>query len=294
MTPSNVARFMAHFSRSKFWVFVSLLLTASLTLPAEAQMGGFGRRGGGDTKQAETPSGNSTLSSDGVERRDGKITPTGLIPAFPAGFDCAPIASPFASPARFDGSMRRGDRYGGLHGGIDLSLQAGAPLLAVASGEVIARGEGGQLEGIFLWLRHAPADTGLAFWVFTKYQHLSTLPDLREGDRVQAGQVVALSGNTGTVGGHYGAAGYPHLHLSTFYGPSAEFTRKGIYGSMVQGQGAVLDDPLILYLRGVNDLDQVRALPDEGKKAGIAVAGEDGAVYPAGSKAVWPVRCKRK
>ncbi len=295
----QLVEIMAHFSQSKFWVFVSLLLTASLTLPAEAQMGGFGRRGSGgerhaDMKQAETPPGNSTLSSDGVERRDGKITPTGLTPAFPAEFDCAPIASPFASPTRFDGSMRRGDRHGGLHGGIDLSLREGAALLAVASGEVIARGEGGQLEGIFLWLRHAPADTGLAFWAFTKYQHLSTLPDLREGDRVQAGQVVAFSGSTGTAGGYFGAAGYPHLHLSTFYGPSAEFTRKGIYGSMVQGEEAVLDDPLILYLRGVNDLDQIRALPDEGKKAGIAVAGEDGAVYPAGSKAVWPVRCKRK
>lgn len=275
-------------------LLVSFLLSASLALPAQAQMGGLGRRGMAVEQRAESPGDSSALSSDGVERREGKITASGLTPAFPAGYECAPVASPFASAARFDGSLRRGDRYGGLHGGIDLSLQEGAPLLAIASGEVIARGVGGQLEDIFLWLRHAPTDTGLAFWVFAKYQHLSTLPDLMEGDRVQAGQVVALSGNTGTVGGHYGASGYPHLHLSTFYGPSAEFTRKGIYGSMVQGQGAVLDDPLILYLRGVNDLDQARGLPDDGKKVGIAVVGEDGAVYPAGSKAVWPVRCKRK
>lgn len=282
-----------------FLVLASLLFAASLVLPVEAQMGGFGRmgRGGGaptGMKQADLPSTDSALSSDSVEGRDHKITASGLTVAFPIGFECEPIASPFASPSRFDGSTRRGDRNSGLHGGIDLSLKEGTPLLAIASGEVIALGEGGRLEGIFLWLRHAPADTGLPLWMFAKYQHLSTLPDLKAGDRVQAGQVIALSGKTGTVGGYYGAAGYPHLHLSTFYGSSAEYTTKGIYNSMVQGQGAVLDDPLILYLRGAGDLKQVRGLAEERKQIGIAVAGEDGAVYPAGSKSVWPVRCKVK
>jgi murein DD-endopeptidase MepM/ murein hydrolase activator NlpD len=279
-----------------FMVLVPLLLTASLALPVEAQMGGFGRmgRGGGapaDMKQADSPSANSALSFDSVEGRDHKITASGLTVTFPIGFECEPIASPFASPSRFDGSARRGDRNSGLHGGIDLSLKEGTPLLAIASGEVIALGEGGRLEGIFLWLRHTPADTGLPLWVFTKYQHLSTLPDLKTGDRVQVGQVVAQSGNTGTVDGYYGTAGYPHLHLSTFYGPSAEYTTKGIYNSMVQGQGAVLEDPLILYLRGLNDLGQVRGLPEERKKISIAVVGKDGAVFPAGSTLVWPVRC---
>ncbi|MDP2267110.1 MAG: M23 family metallopeptidase [Thiobacillus sp.] len=282
-----------------FLVLISLLLTASLALPVKAQMGGFGRKGmGGERpagmKQAETPSDNPTLSSDGVERRDHEIKATGLTAAFPAGFACEPVASPYASPHRHDGSKRRGDRNNGLHGGIDLSLKEGTPLLAVASGEVIARGEGGQLEGIFLWLRHAPTDTGLPFWIFSKYQHLSTLPDLKEGNRVHVGQVVARSGGTGTAGGYYGAAGYPHLHLSTHYGPSKEYTVKGMHGSMVQGQGAVLDDPLILYLRDVNTLNQIHDLPEARRKVDIAVLGEDGAVYPAGSTSVWPVRCIRK
>jgi len=34
---------MAHFCRSMFLVLASLLFTASLALPVEAQMGGFGR-----------------------------------------------------------------------------------------------------------------------------------------------------------------------------------------------------------------------------------------------------------
>lgn len=252
-------------------------------------MGGAGRMGRGGAT-----AGTADLSPDGVERRDGKITASGLAVAFPDGFECAPIASPFASPTRFDGSSRRGDRFEGLHGGMDLSLKEGTPLLAMAGGEVIARGEGGRLEGVFLWLRHAPAETGLPFWVFAKYQHLAALPELQAGERVQAGQIVARSGKTGTAGGYYGAAGYPHLHLSTFYGPSAAYSIKGIYRSMVQGQDAVIDDPLILFLRGVTDLSQVRDLALARKQISVAVAGEEGAIYPAGGAPVWPSPCKRK
>lgn len=266
-----------------------LFLFATLLAPlATAQMGGMGRKGVGST-QVHSP-----VSFDGVERLDHNISATGLSVAFPAGFECTPIASPFASPERFDGSTRRGDRNSGLHGGLDLSLKEGTPLLAIASGEVIASGEGGRLEGVFVWLRHAPSDTGLPFWVFTKYQHLSRLTMLTEGARVRTGQVIALSGSTGTAGGVFGAAGYPHLHLSTFYGPSAEYTRKGVFHSMIKGQDATLNDPLIVYLQGVMDLKQVRDLPIADKKINVAIVDDSDNVYPAGSKSVWPVRCKRK
>lgn len=271
-------------ARTMFLIFGALLSAASLPLPAEAQMGGFGRKGMG---------GGTEAPADTVEKRDHAITATGFTADFPSGFECEPVASPFGSPYRYDGSKRRDDRNSGLHGGMDLSLKEGTPLLAVAAGEVIARGEGGRLEGIFLWLRHAPADTGLPYWVFSKYQHLATLPEFTEGARVQVGQIIALSGATGTAGGHYGTAGYPHLHLSTFYGPSEEYTVKGMHNSMVQGKGAVPDDPLILYLREVNDLALARDFSAENKKIGVAVVGEDGNVHPAGSKTVWPVRCKQ-
>jgi murein DD-endopeptidase MepM/ murein hydrolase activator NlpD len=228
-----------------------------------------------------------------VERREGDVKATGLTPVFPDGHVCAPIASPFASPSRYDGSPRRDERFGGLHGGIDLTLREGTPLLAVAAGTVIARGEGGRLEGIYLWLMHAPADTGLPHWIYTKYQHLSGLPTLHEGDRVRVGQVVALSGKTGTTGGHYGAAGYPHLHLSLAIGPSDEYQRVGAFGSMVKARGAQLADPLMLYLPEVEDVASVASLPDDRKRVRIPVVGGDGAIDPAGSKVVWPVRCRR-
>lgn len=226
--------------------------------------------------------------------REGTIGASGLTVAFDDGHACPPIASPFASPTRYDNSRRPSDRYGGLHGGIDISLKEGTPLLAVADGEAIATGEGGQMEGIYLWLRHAPEDSGLPFWVFSKYQHLSVPPALKSGERVKAGQRVGLSGATGTAGKHYGTAGYPHLHLTTFYGPSGEYEIKGMFGSMVSGKGTQLDDPLILYLQDIRDLSEVRALPDVRRTVRPGIVGEDGSLFPAGSKAVWPVACGRR
>ncbi len=255
---------------------IALALGVISMCPAQAQRNGLGR-GGGDAD---------------VERLDNLIVASGLTAAFPVGFACEAISSPFASPYRHDGSTRRSDRNSGLHGGIDLSLDEGTSLLAVAAGEIIAKGEGGQLEGIFIWLRHAPDDTGLPYWAFTKYQHLSVLPDLNVGDRVEAGQVIAHSGNTGTVSKHYGATGYPHLHLNTFFGRNGQYSMKGTYGSRVQAEGAVLDDPLILYLGAIGELADVRTLPPERRRVVVPVVDETGRVHPHGSKTVWPVRCR--
>jgi murein DD-endopeptidase MepM/ murein hydrolase activator NlpD len=227
-----------------------------------------------------------------VERRDHEIIASGLSVAFPSGYACDPVSSPFASPTRHDGSLRRGDRNSGLHGGIDLSLEDGTPLLVIADGEVLALGEGAALEGIYIWFRHTPEDTGLPLFVFSKYQHLSTLPALKVGDRVKAGQLVGFSGATGTAGKHYGPNGYAHLHLSTFYGPSGEYEIKGLYRSLVSGKDARLDDPLILYLEGLPDLSAIRGLPDERKAVRPAVLGIDGRMYPEGRKVVWPVPCR--
>lgn len=139
---------------------------------------------------------------------------------------------------------------------MDLSLNEGTPLLAVAVAEVIAKGEG-----------------GLPFWTFVKYQHLSEMPPLETGARVMPGQVVARSGSTGTAGGHYGAAGYPHLHLSTHYGPSGEFTVAGMFASLVKGSGAELGDPMRLYLAA----GEVQPGP-------VPAMRGDGVIVPAGSR----------
>lgn len=282
---------------SDFPKLAAFMIVLLFALTSHAQPSGRKGMGGSRTEaMQEKRLGEETAapSRDTVERRDHAINASGLDAAFPEGHACQPIACPFASPTRYDGSRRPNDRNGGLHGGIDLSLSEGTPLLAVADGEVIALGEGGRMEGIFLWLRHSPEDTGLPFWAFSKYQHFSALPKLKVGERVKAGQVVGPSGATGTAGGHYGAAGYPHLHLTTFFGPSGEYEIKGMFASVVSGKDALLDDTLILYLRDLRELSDVRKLPEARRTVRPAVVDEDGSIVPPGSKTVWPVACKRK
>ena len=268
-----------------------MLLLTALAWPADAQMRGYGRRGMGPPAETQESQGGGPGF---VERREGEVKATGLTPVFSDSHNCEPIASPYASPYRYDGSPRRDDRLGGLHGGMDLTLKEGTPLLAVAAATVIAKGKGGQLEGNYLWLMHAPSDTGLQYWIYTKYQHLSELPTLNEGDRVHVGQVVASSGSTGTIGGHYGAAGYPHLHLSAAIGPSGAYQRVGAFGSIIKARDALLSDPLILYLRQLDDLASVASLAEDRKRVRIPVVSDDGTIVPAGSKVVWPVSCRSR
>ncbi|MBM3221708.1 MAG: hypothetical protein FJZ38_24055, partial [Candidatus Rokubacteria bacterium] len=80
----------------------------------------------------------------------------GLNATFANGTICTPIASPYGSPTRYDGSQRMTGGAGGFHGGIDLTLTEGTPLHAIAPGQILGQGEGGMMEGIYLWLLHLP------------------------------------------------------------------------------------------------------------------------------------------
>lgn len=211
------------------------------------------------------------------------ISPSGLEPVFPAGALCPEIASPYGSPTRYDGSRRPPWQFGGLHGGIDISLEEGIPLIALASGTLVSKGEGGQLEGIYLWLRHSPEDTGLTYWLYSKYQHLGSPSELPIGAKVSAGQVIARSGRTGTVGGHYGSAGYPHLHLTMRKNPSGEYRKEG---SGLPAPDSLLVDPLVIY--------QEAGHKPRASKVPIPYATTDGQLRPQGTRVVWPVACRQK
>lgn len=221
----------------------------------------------------------------------GSMQASGLVPAFPNDVTCPAIASPFGSATRYDGSLRPTTRFGGRHGGIDLSLVEGTPLRAVAAGRVIAMGTGGQAEGIYLWLQHPPEDTGFPFWVYTKYQHLREVPNHTIGAPVQTGEVVGLSGSTGTAGGHYGARGYAHLHLTAVAARSGEYER---VESRVVAEASRLFDPVALYVRDLKNPDEIGRLPEDRKRVPIPYVAEDGSIHPAGSRLVWPVGCKRR
>lgn len=97
------------------------------------------------------------------------------------------------------------------HAGYDWGTPEGTRLLAAADGVVRFAGEGREFlcpplnrmtTGLYVYLEHE-AETGDRYE--TEYIHLSRI-DVKSGDRVTAGQVIGLSGNTGCSTG-------PHLHF---------------------------------------------------------------------------------
>lgn len=217
----------------------------------------------------------------------------GLSVAFEAGAQCPPIASPYGALTRYDGSSRRTGGAEGAHGGIDLSLEEGTPVRAIARGRVFAAGEGGMLEGIFLWTLHLPEESGLGFPFLAKYQHLSEPSPLRIGTPVRPGQELARSGKTGTVGGHYGAAGYPHLHVTvrllTAQGAQRAASGSGDFRLL---RDSIIVDPLTVYVPGLRMPGDAAALPADRKVVRVATVDGGGIPRPADAPSVWPVACR--
>jgi murein DD-endopeptidase MepM/ murein hydrolase activator NlpD len=94
----------------------------------------------------------------------------------------------------------------GKHTGTDFGVHVGTSVLAAAKGTVWATGDTdiacrGASYGKYVLLRHP---NGLA----TLYGHLSRIA-VSQGDQVDAGDIIAYSGNTGYSTG-------PHLHLGVF------------------------------------------------------------------------------
>jgi len=87
-----------------------------------------------------------------------------------------------------------------LHRGVDLDVPTGTPVRAMASARVryagVMRGFGN-----VVWLDHGGD-------LLTVYAHLSVM-QVREGERVQGGHVIGLSGATGDVTS-------PHLHFEVW------------------------------------------------------------------------------
>jgi murein DD-endopeptidase MepM/ murein hydrolase activator NlpD len=106
-----------------------------------------------------------------------------------------------------------------IHRGLDYHAAPGTPIMAANSGEVVLARE------LFYEGNCVMIDHGLGF--MTIYMHMSQL-DVREGQKVEKGQRLGLSGATGRVTG-------PHLHMA------------------VRWQGAYLD-PAQLWLLALPDL----------------------------------------
>jgi len=97
----------------------------------------------------------------------------------------------------YDLSSPFGERWGRLHAGVDLAVPLGAPVYAMHSGTVVvSRWDGGY--GYAVMIDHGNGEQ-------TLYGHNSSLL-VSEGQEVEAGERIALAGNTGYSFG-------PHIHL---------------------------------------------------------------------------------
>jgi len=84
-----------------------------------------------------------------------------------------------------------------FHAGVDYLVNVNTPVRAAAAGIVIRAGSAGR-RGLRVVIQHAGK-------VLTTYEHNTSL-QVRRGDRVASGQVIARSGFSGL-------AGFPHLHF---------------------------------------------------------------------------------
>ena len=91
-----------------------------------------------------------------------------------------------------------GTRDGRLHEGIDLPAPIGTPVYAAGDGQVIYAGDGLRGYGRLIVLQHEGD-------LLTVYAHNAELL-VKEGDKVTAGQRIALVGQSGRATG-------PHLHF---------------------------------------------------------------------------------
>ena len=98
-------------------------------------------------------------------------------------------------------TSRYGPRAGTMHTGLDIACGIGTPVLAAEDGVITHSGVFGAL-GKAVAIKHKK---GIQTW----YGHNSQLM-LRPGDRVQRGQIIAFSGNTGRSTG-------PHVHFEIRY-----------------------------------------------------------------------------
>ncbi len=105
-----------------------------------------------------------------------------------------PVAGRLSSGFGWRNISVGGNRF---HGGVDIAVDSGSPILASRHGVVIKAGWGGAY-GYVVYLDHGDGSQ-------TRYAHLSRI-DVGDGATVRQGDPIGLSGSTGASTG-------PHLHF---------------------------------------------------------------------------------
>jgi murein DD-endopeptidase MepM/ murein hydrolase activator NlpD len=142
-----------------------------------------------------------------VEARRASVSAQFNLAVFAAGSEIVihgfvfPVGDPHSFGDSFGAPRMMGSQYEHAHQGTDIMAPFNTPLLACERGIVTEMGTD-VLGGTKLWLK---GESGTYYY----YAHLSAFhEDLRDGQVVEAGDVVGLVGDTGNAKG-----GAPHLHF---------------------------------------------------------------------------------
>jgi hypothetical protein len=107
------------------------------------------------------------------------------------------------------GSYETGSEGDGAHPGVDIRVPVGTPVQSVMNGIVVTVGEDSGGFGTYVVLRHPnvpdPSNSAKTTTLYSAYAHLSQT-EVTEGQIVNKGQEIALSGKSGLATG-------PHLHF---------------------------------------------------------------------------------
>lgn len=222
---------------------------------------------------------------DAMAREHGLLF-TGLTPVFPVGIACPGVDETFALPYE--------DKTGkGNHGGIDIPVEAGTPIVAVADGTVVLKVDNlQQLRGLAVTLRHSPEDTGLPFWTYTEYAHLQSLPPQVVGQRVRMGEVIGITGNTGMRPMQSAERSFrrPGMHYAVYYTQSRRFTVREDY---VIAEKPRWMDPMALYrVSGPYASQLLAQLPEAEKDVPVPAMLLDGRTVPPDARRIWPYACR--
>jgi murein DD-endopeptidase MepM/ murein hydrolase activator NlpD len=122
------------------------------------------------------------------------------------------VASGYKSETTVENRKR-----GAPHSGVDIRGEVGDDILAAAEGYVTFAGN--TPRGLAIFIAHGQNSDG--FWYSTLYFHNSENL-VRNGDRVERGQVIAHLGDSGS-------RTIPHVHFQVNKSPTSQWTRDEQY-----------------------------------------------------------------
>jgi hypothetical protein len=214
---------------------------------------------------------------------------TGLSPSFPEHAKCRGIDERYAINYT---AKRQREQY---HGGIDMPAPWKTPMIAAAAGTVVGKYLGEHSSrGIEIVLRHSPEDSGIPLWIYTQYGHFSEMPKLEIGQRVRMGENLGPTGNSGIDArtGTQSRRRRPAIHFGVFFSTSQLYA--DIRDTIIPVEGHWMD-PVALFRKKLPlDSASMKALPDAEKQVPISIMFDDGEVFPANTKIVWPYTCTRR